>query len=35
LKTAQSAEVTFSGFRRVRPYNGRFAVNIGELRSVD
>lgn len=35
LKTAQTAEVTFSGFRRVRPYNDRFAVNIGQLRSVD
>jgi len=35
IKVGRGAELTYSDFRRVRPYNGRFGVKIGDLKALD
>ena len=35
IKVGMGAETRYSDFRRVRPYNGRFGVKIGDLQVLD
>jgi len=35
IRIGMGAEVTYTGFRRVRPYNDRFEVKIGDVKALD
>jgi hypothetical protein len=35
IRIGMGAEVTYTAFRRVRPYNERFEVKIGDIKALD
>jgi hypothetical protein len=35
FRIGMGAEQTYSDFRRVKPYNDRFAVKIGDIKALD